>query len=193
MSFLGDIFGNSGNPYNKAMGYYNQVPGMLEKYFNPYINQGRQDMGELHGQIMGLLNNPDALMNKFGKGYQQSPGYQFQVNQATKAANQAAAAGGMAGSPAEQMGLAKNVNGLANQDYNQYLNHALGLYGQGFNGLSHMNDMGFQAAQGLSGDLASNLMNEGNLAAEGRQYQDQHEGGLFSSILQGLMNPSSFV
>lgn len=190
MSFLSDIFGSGGNPYNKAMPYYNQIPGEEEKYLDPYINEGVDDMGTLHNQYMDLLNNPDALMQHLGQGYQQSPGYQFQVDQATKAANRAAAAGGMAGSGAEQQSLANTVNGLANQDYNQYLDHAMGLYGQGLGGLSHMNDMGYNASQGLSSDIASNLMNEGNLAAEGQQYQDQRDSGLLSQVLSGLFGNS---
>ena len=69
-----------------------------------------------------MVNDPNALYSKFGQGFQQSPGYKFQVDQATNAANSAASAGGMLGTPAEQQQLAGTVGGLANQDFYNYMN-----------------------------------------------------------------------
>jgi hypothetical protein len=178
---LGNIFGTK-NPANAAMPYLNQIPGTISPLYQPFINAGQWALPQMESQYGSLINNPGGVMNKIGAGYQQSPGYQFNVNQATQAANSAAAAGGMAGSPAEQAALAQQVSGYANQDYNQYLQSALGMYGQGMQGLSGLYQTGYGASTGLAGDLASNLMNQANLAYSGRANQNQMTGGLWGNL-----------
>lgn len=177
---LGSLFGK--NPGSAGMDYYKQIPGMIKPYFNPYIQEGRGDLSALHGQVMGMLNDPSAILAQIGSHYHQSPGYQFSVDQATQGANRAAAAGGMAGSAAEQQQLAGHINQLANQDYGNYMNRALGLHSQGLQGLQGLNQMGFNAATGLAGDLASNQMNMGNLAQQQAKYKNAQTGGLLSGI-----------
>jgi hypothetical protein len=132
-----------------------------------------------------MMNDPSGLMNKFGQGYKQSPGYQFQVNQATGAANNAASAGGMLGSPMHQQNTANMVNNLANQDYNQYLSHALGLYGQGLAGQQGIYNTGAQVSGNLGENLSNSLMNQGNLAYSNSMNQNQM-GMNFLGGLAGL-------
>jgi len=48
-------------------------------------------------------NDPDGLYSKLGQGYKESPGYQFKLKQAMMAGDNAAAAGGMAGTPQHQV------------------------------------------------------------------------------------------
>lgn len=187
---FGDMM-HSPNPANSAMPYYNQIPGMLQNAYNPWIQGGMQDYGMYQGQLGQLINDPAGKMNSFGKTFQQSPGYQFQVDQSLGAANRAAAAGGMAGSPAEQQSIAGTVNNLANQDYYNYLNHVTGMYGQGMSGLNDMSRMGFQASNSLADSLAASMMNQGNLAYSGQMNQNQSNqgmwGGLFGMLGQGAI------
>lgn len=195
------------NPADTAMPYMNQIPGELQQYFNPYIQAGNNALpvlqgqyGSLLGQLPGLqsqygmlMNNPGAVMNKIGQGFQQSPGYQFQVNQALGAANRAAAAGGMLGSPMEQQTIAGRVNGLANQDYYNYLNHGLSLYntglqgsanlyGAGLSGEGNLARMGYGAASNLGEDLASALMSQSQLAYAGATNQNEAQQGALGGI-----------
>lgn len=189
---LGNLFGNSQkNPADAAMPYLNQIPGMMQGYYSPYINNGMQDMGMLQGQYNTLINDPGSLMKSIGAGFQASPGYQYQVDQATQAANNSAAAGGMVGSPAAQKFIANQVNGLASQDYNNYMNQALGLYGMGMNGLQQGNQMGYNASNSLAEALAQNSMNQANLAYQGQINQNQSQGGLWGDIgsLAGAVIP----
>lgn len=191
MGFLSDIFGGGGsNPANAAMPYLNQIPGMLSQYYQPYINLGQQGMNLIapyQQQLMQLMQNPTGVMNQIGQNFQQSPGYQWQVDQATRAANQAAAAGGMAGSPSSQYNVANTVNQMANQDYYNYLNHGLGMYNQGLSGTGnlaqYLTQLGYGASTGLAGDLASNLMNQANLAYSGQANQNQMGQGMFGALL----------
>lgn len=194
---LGDLFSawngsqqNYNNPSSAAMPYMNQIPGTASPYYQPYINAGQQAMGQLQGQYGQLISNPGQFMNQMGQSFQQSPGYQFQVGQATNAANRASAAGGMLGSPAEQSQLAGTVNGLANQDYYNWLNHAQNLYGMGLQGLQGINQMGYNASDSLANLLSQNLQNEGNFAYAGAANQNQYNqgqaGNMSTMITNGL-------
>jgi len=177
---------NLPNPANSAMPYLNQIPGELNQYMSPYISAGQGALGQLQGQYGQLINNPAAITNKIGATYQSSPGYNFQVNQALGAANRAAAAGGMLGTPMEQQNIAGTVNQLANQDYGQYMNRELGLYGAGLSGLGNINQMGFGASSDLSNSLADYLMSQGNLAYAGQINQNQNQAGSNGAMWGGI-------
>lgn len=205
-SGLYGLFGAS-NPYDAGQQYYNQIPGMFQQYLgkyanqgdtafnnqNYYMNQGQQSGGTLTNQLNALANDPTAKMRQWGSTFQSSPGFNWQVAQATGAANRAAAAGGMAGSPMEQQQLATTVNGLANQDYYNYLNHAQDLYGQGIAGLQNQYNMGGQIGQNMyntaaqmTNSLAQNLgsayMSQGNQAEASSNWDNQNMGGSLGSI-----------
>lgn len=171
------------DPSKAAQQYYNQIPGVISPYYQPYIQQGQNAMNQLMPQYSQLINNPGGFLNQMGQGFHQSPGYQFQVNQALGAANRAGAAGGMLGSPEEQQNIASTVNNLADQDYYNWLGQASNMYGAGLQGLQGMNQMGFNASDTLASSLANNFMNQGNLAYAGQANQNQQRGGLFG---QGL-------
>lgn len=199
------------NPADSAMPYLNQIPGMMQGYMNPFIQNGQSAWGQLNpymqrgnqagnmlmGQYGNLVNNPAGVMNQIGSTFQQSPGYGWQTSQALQAANRASAAGGMAGSPAEQQQIAGVTNQMANQDYYNYLSHAMGMYGQGLQGLQGMYgqgmgvgediyNTGYGAANDLSSNLASALMSQANLAYAGQQNQNQTMMGGMGSLASGL-------
>ncbi len=165
------------NPADSAMGYLNQIPGTISPYYQPYINAGTGALNTLTGQYTNLINNPTQTMNQIGGTYQASPGYQWQVDQATSAANNAAAAGGMAGSPAEQQQLATTTNQLANQDYWNYVNHGMQQYNTGLSGEQDINHMGYQASNELAQSLANALMSQAKLSYAGTANQNMMKQG----------------
>jgi len=216
---IGDLFGasemsnqNYPNPATGAMGYFNQVPQTISPYYQQFIGAGGNALGQLQGQygnLLGggqqlqgaynnLISNPGAALNQIGQNYHASPGFNFQVNQATNAANNVASAGGMAGSPAEQQSLATTVNGLANQDYYNYLNQAqnlLGtglqgasnLYGMGLQGTGNLANMGYNASNELAQSLGNTLGAQGQLAYSGQANQNMMNFGN-QMAANGLMN-----
>lgn len=216
---LGGMYmGGGDNPYDAASGYFNKIPGQISPYFNPYINAGRDSLGKLQGQygtMMGqyqgvqnqyndLMNDPSATYNWLAGGYQQSPGFNWQMKQGMNAANNAAAAGGMAGSPQHQQQAATMAEGLANQDFQNYMSRITGMYNTGlqgnqgmFNtglqGMQGINNMGYQASDALAGALGSNLMNQGNLAFSGAAAQNQAQGQQWGDILGGLGTLAMFL
>lgn len=152
---------------NAAMPYLDKIGQNIPQYFQPYMDSGKWALPQLQQQDEQLVNNPGGMVNKMGAGFQQSPGYQFQVDQATGAANRAASAGGMLGTPSEQQSIAGTVNGLANQDYYNYLNHAQGMYGMGLQGMGDMAHQGLSATNNMTDDLMTQYLSQANDAYAG--------------------------
>lgn len=173
------------NPADSAMPYLDKVPDILKQYFQPYVNAGGNALNKLPGIYDNMLN-PNQLLSQIGSGYKQSPGFQWQLGQGLQATNQAAAAGGMLGSPQHQQQSATTAEGLANQDYYNYLGKALGVYGQGAEGYGNLAKMGQESSTNLGEDWAQNLMNQGNLAYAGQANQNSAEGGRDGAILAFL-------
>ena len=146
MSWLSELFHGGKNPANEAMPYLNKIPGAVNPYYQPYINQGQQANQNLMGQYGNLINNPGQKFSEFGQGYKESPGYQFKLNQALQAGNNAAAAGGMAGSPQHEQQNIQIGNDIASQDFNDYINHIMGLYGYGLQGEQGLGEQGYRAS-----------------------------------------------
>jgi len=190
---LGSMFFGGGNPYDDAKGFYDQIPDILKKYLGPYSEMGMKMGGDLSSQLSGLMNDPAGMMNKFGSSYQQSPGYQFQYGQAMNAANNAAAAGGMAGTPQHQQQAAQLATNMANQDYNNYLGNVMGMYGHGLQGAQGMYNTGAQAGSSLAEMLAQSLMNQGNMAYAGTASHNQAMGDMFGNLFGGAASIASFL
>jgi hypothetical protein len=190
---------NMKNPADAGMGYLNNIGGYADKYFNPYINAGKQAMGQLQGQYGQLINDPASVMNRIGAGFQQSPGFKFESGQAQDAVNRAAAAGGMLGSPMQQQNAANVVNGLASQDYNNYMNRGTGMYNTGLQGLQGINQMGFQGSSQAAQMLKDMAMSQANMAYQGQAgqnamnmqqdvYNQQRQGSMWDMLGGGAGN-----
>lgn len=182
MSWLSNLFGGGSNPANAAMPYLNQIPGQTNQYLDPFFQAGRGALNPLQGEYAKLLGDPGAWMNKIGESYQQSPGFKAAMEQALTAGNHASAAGGMAGTPQSQFEQMKMATDLTDQDYGNWMNKALGLYGQGLSGEQGMAGMGQQAGQSLADMIAQTLAQQGNMAFRGQQEQNS----MNNSLLGGL-------
>jgi hypothetical protein len=187
---LWNIFGGNENPSDAAQPYLDQMESTISPYYKPYIENGNQLMPYMQDQYKSLINNPMGMYNQVSQGYQQSPGYQWQQEQGMNAANNAAAAGGMIGSPQHQQQAATMTQGLANQDYWNYMSNALGsssgMFGAGLNGMSGLNNMqyktGYHASNELANSLGNSLLTQANNAYAGQQNENESEGGLFGSL-----------
>jgi hypothetical protein len=199
---LGSILGYSSyqNPADAAMPYLNQIQSTITPYYQPYIDAGQKALGNMQNvgqwllpQMQSLISNPAGFMNQMGSQFQQSPGYQYNVQQSTNAANQAAAAGGMVGSPAEQQSLAQDISGMANQDYYNYLDHILKIYSGGMKGLGGMGKFaeniygtGFNASNELAQSLANALMSQARMQMAGTMGSNESTGGLIGGLTSAV-------
>jgi hypothetical protein len=189
----GVMGGNYKNPADSAMGYMNQIPGQLNQYLSPYINAGKEQLPGLQNQYNSLMSNPGGKVNEIGQGYHESPGFQFALQQALQGGNHAAAAGGMAGSPQHEQQNMGVATGLANQDYNQWLQHALNSYGQGIQGSQGLYNTGAQTGMAMGQDMASVLAQQAGLAYQGQNAENQHEGGMWGSLMGALGTAGGFA
>lgn len=181
------LFGSDESmPQRKANAYLDKIPGILEAHYGPFEQAGVKALPTLEQQYAKLLNNPEILMSQVGSSHRASPGYRFKTEEAIKAANQAAAAGGMLGSPSHQESLMRTVTGLADQDYYNYLQNALGLYGLGLSGQTGLANMGYNAASSLGEDLSRAALNQANLEYTTGQNKLARERGMWGSLGNAL-------
>jgi hypothetical protein len=161
---------------------YSDVSSTIDPFFKPYVDAGTDSLGSLQDQIARMYQDPGALYADLGQGFRSSPGYEYNVQQATQGANRAAAAGGQLGSPAEQQALAKQVGGMADQDYQNYMNSMMGLYGQGVQGLTGLTNLGYQAGSTEAEDLARAKMAQSGMDQAGQLAQMQQQSSMFGDI-----------
>jgi hypothetical protein len=186
-----EIFGTGEkyrNPSDVAMGYTNQIPDILKKYYGPYAEAGQNALPSLSSEYSKLMSNPGELMSRLGAGYQQSPGFQTALKESLQGANQAAAAGGMAGTPLAQRYGADIAQQMSMRDFQDYLQQALGLYGSGLSGQQHMYDVGSGAAGNLADSLSQHLWGQGGLAFGGQNIRNQRSQGMFPDLLRMGIN-----
>jgi hypothetical protein len=183
MGFFDSIFGGKkSNPANAAMPYIQQIPGQTQQYNQPFFEAGTQSIPHLQEQYGQLLNNPGGKLNDIGQSFQQSPGFQFALQQALQGNNHQQAAAGMAGSPQNEHGNMELATNLGNQEYYRWLDHATNLYGQGLTGEQGMAANGQQAGNNIAQLVAQALAQQGNIAFNGQQQQNQNNRDLFGNI-----------
>lgn len=174
------------NPADKAMGPLDEIPGQISPHYKPYEDAGAWAMPQLQKNFGEMMNDPNAIISRLGSGYKESPAFQYQMNKGENAINNSNAAGGMLGTGQHQQMAGQFANDLASEDYDKYLNHALGLYGAGNEGAMGLGKMGQQAGSDLATNLAQTLMSKSNLLYAGGANQNNMTGNLLNSIISAL-------
>ena len=167
-----------------------QIPDELKQYLMPYINAGQNALPALNdvsGEYQKLYQDPNAIIARIGGGYKQSPGYQWKLGQGENAITNAAAMNGMAGTAQHQQQAGELAEHLADQDYQDYLGKALGLFTGGLEGRRGIEQGIFDTGANASGSLATGLSNY-MLGRAGLNYtrqanQNQANSDIFSSLL----------
>lgn len=183
------------DPSKDAQKYLDRIPGTVKPYYDPYIQAGQRQLPGLEQQYGQLMNNPGGKLNEIGGSFQQSPGFQFALQQALQGANQGAAAGGMAGSPMAQQQNMDIATQLGNQDYYNWLNQATGMYGQGLAGSQGLYNSGMGASDALAQLLAGGLGSQASLAYAGganRNMMGLGTLGALGSFFGGSKKPWPF-
>lgn len=188
--------GNAANGVNGAgtPGFTPQtpVPGQDVNYQSPnggtYFPQQGTPGGSVNAGVPGsgnvstgsssalnnYLNTPGQQMLGQGAGqyFQNSPGYQYAMDQAMSQVQGAASARGMLESGAVLRDMSRNAQGLASQEYNNWWNQQNQLYGDYQNRLAGL----------ASGDTgAANAMQLGQNQAANSQQTGSNLGSLFGN------------
>lgn len=178
MSWLSTLFGgdNDDNPMDAANKYLNQIPGVAHEGYDPYVNAGQDASGKTKTAYEELINDPTGFINKLMQGYKPSEGYQFQKEQLTKELGNAAAVGGIAGTPQDQMNQGQGVQKLLSADMQQFLKNILGIYNTGLQGEEGIATRGYDASGKLTDALGGALNQQGGLAFQDAQAKNAQNG-----------------
>ena len=161
------------NPAKKAQPYLNQIAPMAKEQYNPYIQRGQEAGNQAYGQYQQMTGNPGNFINDLLAGYTPSRGFDFKKDQALQAMRNSAAAGGYAGTTADQTRQGELASSLASQDMYEWLDRVLGQHGQGLQGLGNLQQQGFSGAGALTDILGNNLSTQGQLAFQGQHASNQ--------------------
>lgn len=111
--------------YNDASGYLSDVGGLWQNLANE--SGGLSGLG-LYGDALGV-NGADGTA-RAREAFQSSPGYEFQLDQGLGALERRAASQGRLSSGQTGLDTVNYATGLANQDYNNWLNSLSNFGGQ---------------------------------------------------------------
>lgn len=167
-SGIGNLFRGGKNPSDVAGQHLDNMPPFIMELMRKFAEQGDKARGPLQQQHEQLMNDPSSILSKLGKGYTESPGFQFKKNQALESGSNAAAAGGMLGSPQHQQNSMETANNLAGSDYNDYMKNAMGLYEKGLSGMGNTEQRGYDATENFSKMIQDYFSGKANNAYEGQ-------------------------
>lgn len=193
MSWLSKLFGGNENPMENANQYLNQIPGVAHQGYDDYINQGKDASGKTKSQYEDMMNDPTGFINKLMEGYSTSEGYNFQKDELTKELGNTAAAGGVAGTPMDQMNQGKGVQNLLSADMQQFLKNVLGRYDKGLEGEEGIANRGFDASGKLTDALGTNLNQQGSLGFQDTQDRNQNKTDMWHMFGKALGAAGGFA
>ncbi len=184
---IAGLFGNNKqqNPANEANKYLNQIPGAINPYFQPYINAGQRVQPGLESKYGQLANNPGEVYNQLGAGYKESPGYQLRLKEALGAAGNAQAAGGMLGTPLHSALAGRIGEQVAGDDFEQYLNHILGLMQGGLGGQQNIANQGYEAGTRYGENIGNVLGSQAQYGYAGKDFENQNTKQNWANIFGG--------
>lgn len=187
------LFGKKADPMGAANQYLSQIPGVGKQYYDPYISRGLDAGGKAQTEYDKLMSDPSGFINALMGSYEPSKGYQFQKDLLTKEMSNTAAAGGIAGTPLDQMTQAEGVQGLLSKDMQQFLQNVLGVYGTGLSGEQGLYDTGFQASGNLADLIGSSLNQQGGLAFQSAQQRNKDRMDKMKMLAQALGGVGGFA
>ncbi len=179
------LFNRGNNPSDAAMQYLKNIPGYAEKGYRPYMDAGTSMMPGMNDLYQQMMQNPGEFFNKIGAGYKESPGYQHALKEAMGGIGNAAASGGMAGSPMHQQLAGEEASDMASKDFQQYINNVLGIQDRGTTGGENTVGRGFDATGRYVDTMGSNAAAQAGLAYKGTDWQNRENNQNWANIFGG--------
>lgn len=169
----------------------------MQEKLNPYTQLGEDSIGDLQALLNGGKLSKQFSFN--GTDLQNTPGYQFTLQQGLRGVDNAAAAKGLGLSGAQLKGISDYSTGLANTTYNDQYANALnafntnyGVSSDQYNRLAGLVSLGQNAAAGVgnaglqtAANNANLLTSAGNAQAAGAIGQANAYSSGLNSVAQG--------
>jgi hypothetical protein len=141
------------NALQQAAGLQSAQADRAQNFLEQTYNQGRADQAPYRQAGVNALA---TLAPQVTGPFQQTPGYQFAFDQGVQALDRSAASRGMLQSGAQQKALTRYGQGVANQEYGNYLQRLQALSGTGQTATAQGAAAGQQYGQSAAG-VAQNL------------------------------------
>lgn len=177
------------DPAKDANRYLDKIPGIGHDLYDPFINQGREAGGILKDQY-GRMLDPGKFMDDIMSKYKMSEGSMYKRDQLGKGIGNAAAAGGIAGTPEHQREYGEMANSIMSQDMQQYLENALNIHGRGVSGEQDFYNKGFGASGSLADMLAGVLGSKAGLSYQSGTQKNANEQALMQALMKALASGS---
>jgi hypothetical protein len=166
----------------------------------PWMGGGTAALNQLQ-TMLGLNQGQDPMQSQFLSPFtldkfQQSPGYQFRLEQGMNAINKGSAARGMYYAPQTLQDLGKYQQGMASTEFDNAYNRYVGDQTRGYNMLSGLSNTGQNAAAGVGAMGQQTASQVGNNMMGGAAAQAAGYMGAANAIgggLQGLGNYSMYL
>ncbi len=182
-----NLFGGGGaNPGDEANKILGGIPGQVSPYLDPYMNAGKSALPGYQDMMAQLMKDPTQFMKMLGQGYQKSPGYDFNLQQGQNAITNANASGGMLGTPQHEQQAGQMATNLASQDYNQYMQNIMKMFGMGAEGTSNVVQGGQKAASSLADMIAQVLGQQAAYKYAGTAGENEKKSSGFGNLLGGI-------
>lgn len=186
MANLMDFLRGGSNPANAAMPYLDQIPDIVKQGYNPYIQRGDTAYQAMQGPYGQMAQDPAAFLEQIMSKYQPSKSYQLRRDEALRAAGNSAAAAGRRGTLSDIESQSHIADSLLGEDMQNWFANVFGLQGRGLEGEQHLYDKGFDATQGLTGDLSNILGTKAGLAFQGQADKNQRQSDLLSGLMKAF-------
>ncbi len=193
MSILSKLFSGGGDPAAAASKYTDQIPGEAHKAYDDYITGGKESGGNAHQAFEDMMKDPQGFINKIMGGYQESDAYKYNKEKLGTAMSNTAAAGGIAGTPLDQMNQGENLQKLLSADQQQWLQNVLGRYDTGLKGEEDEATRGYDATGKLNDVIGSNLNQQGTMAFNSAQQKTQQRNAMISALMKAIGAAGGFA
>jgi hypothetical protein len=178
---------------NRASDLQMQQFQQMQQNLAPYMQLGSSTIPMLQQMLGGDRLNTPFSFNPTMQQLEQTPGYQFTLQQGNKALDNAMAAKGLSLSGAQMKGLDAYNTGLASQTFQQQYQNALQNfntnYGQAadqYNRLSGIVGLGQNSAAGVGNAGLQTASNIGNTLMGGANAQAAGQVGSANALSGGL-------
>jgi len=164
----------------------------LQKNLAPYSQIGTAVLPQLLKSLgyNGTFDSSGNISGITGSGFQfnptdlqNTPGYQFTLNQGLQGVNNQMSSQGLLGSGAQQKAIANYTTGLAQNTYNQQYQNALSQYMTNAGQLGNLLNLGQNAAAGIGQGAYNSNVNAGNALAAGTTAAGSQTANTMNSLL----------
>lgn len=177
MSWLSSFL-HPGQGYDKAQQQMDQYYQQGQGYLQPYNQYGQNAYGNLSGAMNALLD-PQALQDKWMKGYQESEAAKSAESMAQQHGLDAASSLGLMGSTPALSAIQAGTTQIGLEDQQNYLDNLMQKYLAGAGIAQGIFGQGANAA----GQMGQNAMNMGQNSAQMAFGKANAGGNLFGNLL----------